>query len=278
MVGCDFMYNGKYLSELNFIMAKPDEEDDFGLMKTIVKGSTNTHRNTAIHMGSYYENVLTLHFFLIKDVINDKKNTKIDFYELRNLQNWLTSPKLPQSLYLETFDHKFIEYIGLFTEVTAKEYNGLNGLALVFTCNSPYAYEEASFVAKDGSKVYFDCETDELDEYLYPKITITTYPLSEGIVTIANEQTGDSMTVDASEYNEVVIDCKLQRILGDGNPLTFDDIGWSEEIQLSIMQNGLVRPPWLRLQSGVNTLTFSGEAKYKVSCKVPMKLGGYPNV
>ena len=278
MVGCDFMYNGKYLSELEYIMAKPEDNDDFGLSKTIVKGDTNPHRNTAIHVGSYYEDVLTLHFFLIKDVRNDKKNTKIDFYELRNLQNWLTSPKLPQSLYLETFDHKFIEYIGLFTSVSAKEFNGLNGLDLIFTCNSPYAYEEATITAKDGSKIYFDCETDELDEYLYPKITITTSALSTGILTISNEQTGDSMTVDVNGYSEVIIDCRLQRILGDGVPLTFDDIGWSDEIQSSILTNELICSPWLKLQSGVNTLTFDGEAKYKVSCKIPMKLGGYPNV
>ncbi len=279
MIGYDFKYNNKCLRDFGFIMAKPDEEDNFGLSKSIVKGTTNPHRSIALHMGSYYEDVLTLNFFLIKDVVNDKDDFKISFDELRNLQTWLTSPKLPQSLYIETYDNKCIEYVGLFSDITAVEYNELNGLKATFTCDSPYAFEKLIITGKNGNVRRISCNTDELDEYIYPIISIK--PNSVGTFSIYNKQTDDTLQITTTEeYDEIIIDERFQRILGDGSPLSFADVGWSVDTVIDYYStaSNAFTIPWLRIQPGVNLLTFTGDAKFNVTCKVPMKLGGFPNV
>ena len=142
MVGYDFHYNGGSLRDNGFMMVKSDDDESFGLTRTIVKGTITPNKSSVPHFGTQYDDVLILHFFIVKNVQEDYENTKVDFNELRELQKWLTSPRLPCSLFVESYDQTdTVEYVGLFTDVTPFENDFLNGLKLTFTCDSQYAYE-----------------------------------------------------------------------------------------------------------------------------------------
>ena len=73
---------------------------NFALSRTVIKGTITPNKSSIPHFGTQYDDVLILHFFIVKNVQNDNRTTKVDFTELRDLQKWLTSPKLPCSLFV----------------------------------------------------------------------------------------------------------------------------------------------------------------------------------
>lgn len=285
MVGYDFHYNGGSLRDNGFMMVKAEDEENFGLARTIVKGTITPNKSSVPHFGTQYDDVLILHFFIVKNVQEDYRNTTVNFTELRELQKWLTSPKLPCSLFVEPYDQTdTVEYVGLFTDVAPFENDFLNGLKLTFTCDSQYAYEsEQRKVTCNNSdkgiiKTIF-CDTDELNEIVYPKITII--PTQDGIFSITNEDTNETMKFSLSlTYSKYVIDCKYRRILGDGIPLNLYDVGWniSEFLNQGVINADGFYLYWLGLYAGANRLRFKGHATVLFEYKIPMKVGGYINV
>ncbi|MDE5830430.1 MAG: hypothetical protein K2H53_01765, partial [Clostridia bacterium] len=98
MVGQDFLFDNKHLRDFGFVMAQPSDNDESGLNREILKGTTNMYRSQAVHYGTVYTDVITLPLFIVKFNC-DYDDTQISLFELRKLQAWLTSSKLPQSLY-----------------------------------------------------------------------------------------------------------------------------------------------------------------------------------
>ena len=85
---------------------------NFALSRTVIKGTITPNKSSIPHFGTQYDDVLILHFFIVKNVQDDYRNTKVDFIELRDLQKWLTSPKLPCSLFVDSYDQTdTVEYI-----------------------------------------------------------------------------------------------------------------------------------------------------------------------
>lgn len=285
MIGYDFHYNGGSLRDNGFMMVKSDSEENFGLARTIIKGKITPNKSSVPYFGTQYDDVLILHFFIVKNVQENYTNTKIDFTELRDLQKWLTSPRLPCSLFVESYDQTdTVEYIGLFTDVVPFENDFLNGLKLTFTCNSPYAYETENrkIICNNSDrgilKTIF-CDTDELNDVVYP--TITIIPTQEGIFSITNEDTKETMKFTFSPtYSKYVIDCKLRRVMGDGKPLSLSEVGWDISVLLnqSVTNADTFMLYWLALYPGANILRFKGHATILFEYKIPMKVGGYINV
>ena len=285
MIGYDFHYNGGSLRDNGFMMVKSDDEENFGLSRTIIKGTITPNKSSVPHFGTQYDDVLILHFFIVKNVQEDYRNTKVNFIELRELQKWLTSPKLPCSLFIESYDRSdTVEYVGLFTDVVPFENDYLNGLKLTFTCDSQYAYEfekrkiTCNNTTKGVTKSIF-CDTDELNEVVYP--TITIIPTKEGVFSIQNKETSEIMKFTLPlTYSEYVIDCKLRRITGDGVPLSLSDVGW--DVSSLLHQNAVNADTfmlyWLGLYPGVNNLVFKGYGTVIFEYKIPLKVGGYINV
>ena len=223
MVGQDFIFGNKHLRDFGFVMAQPSDNDESGLNRDILKGTANMYRSQAVHYGTVYNSVITLPLFIVKFHC-DYEDTQISLYELRKLQSWLTSSKLPQSLFIAGREGNLIEYHGVFTELSPYSYKGLNGLNLKFTCDSPFGYDTktikiAADDAEKGITKRIFCDTDEAEEYLYPVIQI--YPKSSGNFTFQNKNDNDSiMSLSFSKkYTEIIIDCKLKRIIADGQPL-----------------------------------------------------------
>lgn len=279
MIGKDFLYNGKHLSEFGFIMVAPEETDSFGLTREAVKGTVSSDKTIVPHFGTKYTDVIVLNFFIIKNICSPD-NSIVTYQELRAVQSWLTSPKTPKQLIMEPAKYESVEYYGLFTDVTSYEVYGLNGLKLVFTCNSPYAFENRMFsITSTNSISYsFVCDTDELEEAVYPSIAIS--PASTGSFSIKNDREDKTMSFSLTKvYTTLVIDCKTKRIIGDNAPLSLFDIGWNavETVDTNNVNTGVYELYWLRFWAGENQLEFKGNGKFDISYKVPIKVGGYAN-
>lgn len=284
MVGQDFLFANKHLRDFGFIMAQPSEDDESGLNREIIKGTTTMHRSQAVHYGSRYSGVITLPFFIVKFDC-DYDDTQISLFELRRIQTWLTSTKLPQSLHLISYDGSTIEYRGIFTEISPFVYNGLNGLNLQFTCDSPFAYDTktvimSSYDANEHMEKMIYCNTDETDEYIYPLIKF--YPNEAGEITLKNNNDNENiMTLKIPEkYKEVIIDCKLRRIIADGLPLSMSSVGFNMQ-QINDYNNvntGIYKMYWFRLKSEENYIDISGNGTFNITYKNLLKIGGLSNV
>ncbi|MDE7425671.1 MAG: hypothetical protein K2N51_18585 [Lachnospiraceae bacterium] len=284
MIGKDFMFCDKHLLDFGFIMAKPSEEDTSGLNREILKGSTTAYRSQAIHYGTVYSDVITLPLFIVKFNC-DYDDSKISMFELRKIQAWLTSSKLPQSLFIVTEEGTMVEYRGIFTEISPYYYDGLNGINLKFTCDSPFVYDTKTIKiqadeAKDGITKRMFCDTDENEEYIYPLIQF--YPNSTGEISFKNNNDdGKVMSLSLSKkYNEVTIDCKLKRIIADGIPLSLSDVGWNIK-QINDFNNvdtGIYKMYWLRLLPERNYVDIIGNGNFIITYKNLLKLGGLTDV
>lgn len=281
MVSKDFMYNDKNLSDFGFIMVNSNELDSFGLSREIIKGTNTSNKSVITHFGTKYTDVITIYFFIVKNICSVNNNCEISYHELRAIQSWLTSPKVPKTLLIKPVKYNTIEYYGVFTDVTPYVYNGLNGLYLTFTCNSPYAFEKRNFEIACTNSITKEiiCDTDELEEMVYPIITLK--PNASGTFSIKNVTENRTMSFNLSNtYTNVIIDCKLKRIIADNKVLNLFDIGWNtDEITDSNNVNtGIFKLYWLRFLAGKNTLQFNGNGTFNIQYKVPIKIGGYANV
>ena len=284
MVGKDFLFGDKHLIDFGFVMAESNDSDETGLNRDILKGMTNAHRSQAIHYGTVYTGVITLPLFIVKFNC-DYDDTEISEFELRKLQAWLTSSKLPQSLYIVTKEGTMIEYRGIFTDISPYSYNGLNGLNLKFTCDSPFGYDTKKVTisaedARTGITKRMFCDTDETEETIYPYIQY--YPNAAGSISFKNNNdNGNIMQMTFSKkYDEVIIDCGLKRILADGLPLSLSDVGLNT-IQITDYNNvntGIYKMYWLKLLPERNYVDIVGDGDFVITYKNLLKIGGLTNV
>ena len=274
MVSNDFEYNNSMLSDYGFIMVNPDSTDQWGFSKTIVKGEVNQYKTIANHLGSYFDSVLVLSFSIIKEVcVTDPEDIYYD--DVRNIMRWLTSAKLPKSLYIHSDNNTITEYIGLFTSVEPMEFKGLYGFNLTFTCNSPYAFQNDIMRGQSGKVLRYMCDSDELEEYLYPVITIEPY--ANGYFKIENTTTGDVIELQPkTSFTKIMIDGEKKRLLGDGHPQSFTEIGLDigNILDYNGVDTGFYTVPWIRVAPGLNEFNFTGNAKFEVRCRIPIKIGG----
>lgn len=284
MVGQDFLFCNKHLRDFGFVMAQPPDNDESGLNREILKGTTNMYRSQAVHYGTVYSDVITIPLFIVKFNCN-YDDTQISMFELRKLQAWLTSSKLPQSLYIASKEGAMIEYHGIFTEISPYSFSGLNGINLKFTCDSPFGYDTRTVKiqaddAKKGITKKIYCDTDETEECIYPFIQFCPNSVGE-ISFVNNNDNGNAMSLTIPQmYNKVIIDCKLKRIIADDKPLLLSDVGWSVK-QINDYNNintGIYKMYWLRLMPEKNYVDISGDGNFVITYKNLLKLGGLTNV
>ena len=281
MVGQDFIFNNKRLIDFGFVMAKSnDNTSNSGLTREINKGTVTSERSQTNHFGTTYTDVITLPFFIVKNSCDTSLGNTITPFELRKIQSWLTYSQLPQTLKVEDKNGEMIEYCGIFTDISPYEYQGLNGLYLTFTCDSPFAYssKEIKIDCKGNISVEKNIfnDTDEFSEYVYP--TIIFNPSTNGEIQITNNNDNNKYMKMrfASYYNEIIIDCRLKRIIADGKVLSLNDVGFniSEITDYNNVNTGIFTMYWLRLVKGQNIVSFVGNGVFTVKYKEPLKLGG----
>ena len=279
MICKDFVYTRKRLSDFGMIMADPEEEDITGLSREILKGNVSSYRSEANHYGTTYSDVITLNFLIIKNPCNHNGDElRINKHELRKIESWLTFPQLPQSLYIIGEDGMQIEYDGLFTNISPYVINGLNGLKLVFTNKSPFAYIPHSIrleLNNENKDKIITCDTDEQREKVYPVLTYV--PNKKGKLIIKNHSDNQILTLNFDKkYEKITIDCKLKRIIADNTPLSLSDVGFKIDTitDYNNVNTGIFNMNWIGLIEGVNNFSFQGDGILTFEYKTPYKLGG----
>jgi phage-related protein len=257
-------------------MAKPDNDSSFGLDREILKGSITADRPIPNYYGTKYTDSLTIPFFFIKNFC-DTSESEITKDEIRLLQSWLTSAKVPKPLRVETEEHDYIEYRGLFNNPTPWEVDGLRGIYISFVCDSVYAYQYRYMKVEctDETTRNFLCDTDELYDSVYPVVRIK--PNEAGTFSIENINESSTMTFTfSSKYEEVFIDCRNDRVIADGKTMSLADIGFDMEelLDYNNVNSGIYKIYWLRFLAGNNKLRFKGNGTFIIECRVPVKIGG----
>lgn len=276
----DLGYNGKYLSDFGFIVAKTID-NTFGLNRDIVMGDMNTIRNTPNIYGVKYNEPLPLKYLIVKNPceFHSQEKQRITSEELRSINKWLTSPKTPKCFTIDTSNYAIREYYGLFTEVKPYEYDSLYGIEITFKSNAPYGFDKniQKVTCDTLKKITINNPTDELCEYIYPTIKIIPNQCTSFSIQNHSDNNNIMMFDFKKIYSEIVIDCNYQRIIADGILLNLDEVGWDiyEITDYNNVNSGIFNLYWLRFIPMANKITISGNGNFTIEYKTPVKAGGY---
>lgn len=256
-----------------------------GSEKEVVTGNTSIYKTIANEYGNMYDDPLEFEYSLIK--INDDLITPA---EQRMIEKWLTSPKLSQ--YLQLFEllcdknGAIVEppqpsaiYCGTFIQTEwipcAEGYMGVN---FTFQCDSPYAwrfYENTTYsTGNDTALIY--TETDEPEEYIYPKIEFKAindgeeqilHDVEFEFIHLMDENRGFKMKTQIDKT--IVMDCRACRITDNaGNLFSYDDLGWQDVGKIY----------WPRLVEGYNAFRVITDRNVTIEMKIsymsPYKIVG----
>ena len=210
--------------------------------------------------------------------------------EQRIVETWLTSPRFSQEMHLFdcNFDHNDNShnyfYKGRFTET--EWYvggNGWAGIMFTFTCSTAYPYRKYvhSYSISGDTNVRINCQTDELDSYVYPVLKFSNnISSSSGLVKDFNFKL-KNLTDNNAELKAIVqsgttiaFDCQncipwkylVEDNNGSRSECLYSDLGWNDVGNIY----------WARLFPGNNEWTVYGNGTLIVEYNCPFKrVGGW---
>ena len=145
---------------------------------------------------------------------------------------------------------------------------GWAGVQFSFQNNSPYPkkHYSNSYSITGEETITIDCQSDELEEYIYPVITVTE-PKETAIVKIQSEtDNGKTMTIRAYDRMPMTFDCRYCIPSDAAGIISYSDLGWKDVGDIY----------WPRLVPGKNTLHVTGDAEITISYDVVYKkVGGW---
>lgn len=226
-------------------------------------GNTTMTRPVPNEYGTQYQNP-TFDYCLVKC-----NNAPFTESEQIQIERWLTSPKFSSPLNLiDDYGETIVTYDGKFihTEWVATD-GGYAGVTFTFQSASPYPYRrvEDVYQIRDSSTIEINCNSDELEEYVYPVLDFYA-PSSTNTVTLTNESdNSNTLTIRALDRLHIMMDCD-NCILRDstGGVIDFDDVGWEDVGNIY----------WLRLLPTSNTITITGNVNLTITYKVVVKRAG----
>lgn len=258
-----FIYNGKstdtIIDSSKLVLATFNEVTEiFGHERENVVGETSITRSNANEYGTRY--TLPMHeYCLMKE-----DGTVFTENEQEAVETWLSSPKFSSALQLfncngsngNIYEGKFI-----YTDWVVSA-GGFIAVNFRFQCSKPYSYivHAHSYTATSGGiSVTIDCGSDELEEYVYPVVTIYA-PNSTNNVTITNRSDdSNSLTIRALHRLNITLDsehCMLYDVT-QSSVIDFDDVGWEDVGNIY----------WLRLLPTENILRIEGDAQVTITYK-----------
>lgn len=200
--------------------------------------------------------------------------------EQRTIETWLTSPKFSSALSL--FNNEgtvFLSYYGKFTSTEWMVHTNYLAVIFTFTVNGSYGYRHHRQVWRPSSEhpledlsFTYNCESDELEEWVYPKMTVKkmnlSYETTVSFMLTNNTDTGrnHTMQITTNRKDAMYIDCKNCMISQQSGLIDFSDLGWSDVGDIY----------WLRLKPGQNNLTMNGAVEISIEYDSPIKyVGGW---
>lgn len=278
LFGKSFTYNNKNSDDFDLVLCtmEPIDEVPMGLQREIIKGNITSNRPVANHYNVKYSDVLAFEITFLK-----RNKERFNRTDIREINAWLTSPKHPCLLHILDFDDmvdEYVDYFGCFTEVSSSYASGVITLTYIFTCNAPYGWSKEytyDYTCKDSTSFICYNSSDELQEFIYPFITVTATAKSSIVITNETEIEDFKLTFPNNDL-PLYIDSKnhkIYQIIGSKEVLvTLSDLGWDADT-LSSVSDGSKAIYWFRLVPGQNKISVTGNCNISLSYRVPRKVG-----
>jgi len=297
MLGEDFCFGNRWLSEFGMSMFDPEDSQEW-VSREIEKSDITSIRAIPNHYSTRYNDTLTLHFLILKneDMCESKTDYKLSKFEINGLRAWLESPTQPTELQVvePNNNEPDVRYFGVFTNVQPYILSQeCYGLYLTFTCNAPYGFSELktstfnvnsqnNFVEKN---VYI--HTSEVLQGVYPIIKIYAdeeFGNSDSVYIENASDSGNSMFLHLpSDVAELIIDCKKKIVTNeDGEIVPISSIIDNSTVDdgyglLSLLNQDIY---WLKLIQGKNNLVITPSQsnsikKVEITYRDIIKSGGF---
>ena len=218
------------------------------------------------------------------------------------VERWLTSPKFSSELKFTDCNDETFCYFGLF--INTEWVTGNGGFMVcnfTFQVNGRHCFKYVEHDLSDldwqadpminyividqpdeeKRRIVFtlDCQSDELEEYVYPVIEATAINKdANSTFTFLNEtdpSLNHEVTVRSDRITTIVLDCKhcmitqyIEDLHGEMalSPLKYSQVGWADVGNIY----------WPRLLPGKNLITIIGDVNVKISYYIPYKkVGGW---
>lgn len=298
MIGEDFIFASRYLSEFDMRMYDPEEEQQY-VTTDYDSGEITSLRSKPNYYSITYTDRMTLNFLICydNDIFYNQNEFELTGDDMNMLRSWLESPKTPTELIvLGDEDDQNTHYYGVFTSVqpfmvSKKCY----GLYLTFTCNAPYGYSDvhtyscpfSSSVTSQTKKIMNS--SAEWKEYLKPVITVTSsssngFGSGENLTIINKSDNDNTMTITLPQgIKKLIIDCEKKIVTNqDGALVSLSDLGITvpSTINYNFISTASVNFYWLSLVPNWNNLVIKTTkashriAKVDISMQFILKSGG----
>lgn len=284
-----FRYRGKSTDDIigtPLLLVSYESDGIFGSARSKLESDITISRPVTNEYGVIYDS-LSFSYALIKS--NYEPYTE---EEQVTVERWLTSPKLSSELTIINCEDGEYSYFGLFTETNWDRANG--GFIIcgfTFQVNGAYPYRHITKTVwnpleydmneppnitnvKDGGDFSVNCNSDELEEYVYPTIIISpaTKDYDSSFSLSANsDPDGGYISTNTSVKIPIYLDCKRCRAYTMVDDilimnLKFKDLNWSDVDNIY----------WPRLIPGQNDFHVDGHVSIIFDYYEPYKkVGGW---
>lgn len=275
-----FYYNGHSTADI----LQPDElllvsmtgmiDTVIGVERELIEGEPTISR-PIVHEYGTNANHLTFTYALMK-----RSGENFTPAEQRLVETWLTSPKYSSDLMLFDCDgNEFMHYYGKFISTEWLVHENYLAVGFTFAVNGSYGYQhhtqsvnysgDISNPSADWSFI-LTCESDETEEWVYPKLTISKVNNDHDVsFTLTNETdpgSTNTMSIETARKDTFYIDCQNCIISEQSGLVNFSDLGWNDVGNIY----------WLRLKPGDNTITVNGVVNLIIEYDSPVKyVGGW---
>lgn len=266
-------YNGKSSDDFDLTLCSVDsnvEEIPIGLSREILKGENTMSRPIANHYGTKYNDVISFDITFVK---NSQKPFNHD--EIREINAWLTSTKIPTLLYIDDDEEdETVYHFGVFTAATNIYTSGITVLTYTFTSNAPYGWSKKyvrNYTCSENLSFILNNDSDDLEDFVYPSVFINGAKGTNIIISNASESEYFSLTLPCdqlyinSKYHQIYRYYADKKVI-----VSLADLGWDEEMQESIA-DGTKSIYWFRLLPGENKISVSGACEITFTYRVPVK-------
>ena len=266
-----FTFDGIAGASLGYYLINPTTDNGgvVGLNKTIKEEDTG--KSIKQFNGVTY-NTLEFDIHICKMNDDHSKILEINENDMFFLNNWLMKPKtyrvftnypMEWEYGYETCVSRDICYYCMFTSMTDVRVNDLTGyVTLHMKLNSGFAYSpiihnQYTVATSQTINIY---TRSNVDEFVYPDLKI--YPTTAGTVTVKNNTTGETMTLQNLKANHVYY-CyneDLKRII----EYSSNDNYLNNKPTTRNMQPEFITKQWLSLVYGENSITITGDCSIDI--------------
>ena len=215
-----------------------------GVSREISKGGITITRPTPNEYGTTSDH-LSIEYCLIKSDFEPFSEE-----EQRLVERWLTAPKFSTDMVVyDTDNTEVCTYRGLFTNTSWIPHpRGYAGVQFTFECNTAYPFKKykKDYTITQSQTITLNCESDELNEYVYPVLTVMETSETAYVRVINKTDNDNAMNIRALDRLKMTFDCKhcIPTDETRSGVISYADLGWEDVGNIY----------WLRLLPGDNQI------------------------